>query len=50
MDSPGHLAQYFTYIFMENTTHRILHIAVMDKHMTGERVQLFPERNAITSW
>lgn len=36
MDSPGHSAQYCTYTFMENSTHKIIHIVVMDKHMTGE--------------
>lgn len=35
MDSPGHSAQYCTYTFMENSTHKILHIVVMDKRMTG---------------
>ena len=35
MDSPGHSAQYCTYTFMENTTHKILHIVVMDKRVTG---------------
>lgn len=35
MDSPDHSAQYCTYTFMENSTHKILHIVVMEKRMTG---------------
>lgn len=52
MDGPGHSAQYCTYTFMENSTHTILHIVVIDKRMTGGKSpgeSLFPERNAISS-
>lgn len=35
INSPGHSAQYCNYTFMENSTHKILHIFVMDKRMTG---------------
>lgn len=35
MDNPDHSAQYYTYTFMENTTHKILHLFVMDKRMAG---------------
>lgn len=41
MDSPGHSAHYCTYTFMDNTSHQILHIVVMDKRMTrGKRAVL----------
>ncbi|XP_062594118.1 uncharacterized protein LOC134255609 [Saccostrea cucullata] len=50
MDSPGHSAQFCTYTFMENTTHKILHIVVMDKRMTGGKsAVLFSERITISS-
>lgn len=37
MDSPGHSAQYCTYTFMENETHKILCVVTMDKRMTGRK-------------
>lgn len=37
MDSPGHSAQYCTYTFMENETHKILCLVTMDKRMTGRK-------------
>lgn len=37
MDRPGHSAQYFTYTFMENETHKILCLVRMDKRMTGRK-------------
>lgn len=37
MDSPRHSAQYCTYRFMENETHKILCLVTIDKRMTGRK-------------